>query len=311
MQAGPDRIDGTRRDRGGLEDPTALDDRHERERDYSPSSCIGGNYQPFITAYATRSREARRGAESLGGRWVTLAYGAKATQRVELCVPAPRTGVLPGLLVFIHGGYWQELSAADSLFAAAQCVEQGLAFAAIDYTLAPAATVADIVGECRHALTLLMNQAEAHGIDAANIVVAGSSAGAHLAAMVALPRAPGGLRPPQPLRAVVLVSGIFALEPLIGTSIDEKLGLTVATALGNSPRWQPLPGFPPAVVCWGEIETAAFKSESLDFASALRGAGTPCTTFEVPARNHFDVILDLADPGTLLGRQTLSLFDLA
>jgi hypothetical protein len=33
-----------------------------------------------------------------------------------------------------------------------------------------------------------------------------------------------------------------------------------------------------------------------------------CTPTEVPARNHFDVVFDLADPATTLGRATLALF---
>jgi hypothetical protein len=32
-----------------------------------------------------------------------------------------------------------------------------------------------------------------------------------------------------------------------------------------------------------------------------------CSVFECVGRNHFDVILELADPGTELGRRTLDL----
>jgi arylformamidase len=64
------------------------------------------------------------------------------------------------------------------------------------------------------------------------------------------------------------------------------------------------------VVAWGAIETAAFKRQSAAFADALDAAGAGarrCTRLEVPARNHFDVILDLAEPGTALGDATLAL----
>jgi arylformamidase len=299
----------------------------ELERAYSPSSCIGGNYQPFIDAYASRSVAARVEAATLGGAWHSLAYGAAAAQRLELCVPAARPGPAAGagLLVFIHGGYWQELSAAQSLFPAAQCVAHGLAFAAIDYTLAPAASVGDIVAECRAALAWLLAHAAGLGIDAGRVVVAGSSAGAHLAAMVCLgpsgasgsnpaaasaqdhtgPRASiAGARP----RAAVLVSGLYDLEPLVGTSINDALSLTPAAARAQSPMQHLLQGFPTALLAWGAIETDAFKDQSRDFAAALARAQTTCTTLEVAARNHFDVILDLADDRTELGRQTLALF---
>ena len=286
----------------------------ERERAYSPSSCIGGNYQPFIAAYVEHSRSARQRALAQGARWAELHYGSADSQRMDLCLPAAAQAGGAGRLVFIHGGYWQELSATDSLFAAAQCVERGLAFCAIDYTLAPAATVGAIVTECRAALQMLTEQAAQWGIDPARMVVAGSSAGAHLAAMVCLSTWRDGAR--QRPRAfepcgAVLLSGIYQLQPLLGTSINTALALDEAQALAQSPLLQPLHGFPQALVCWGEIETQAFKAQSTQFAAALRRAEAPCQTLEVAARNHFDLALDLADPDTALGRHTLALLGAA
>ena len=116
---------------------SSLMDTQDLEREYSPSSCIGGDYRPFIDAYRTESHTARQRSVALGAEWSSPRYGLGAAQRMDLCVPASQAASgrpLPGLLVFIHGGYWQELSAQESLFAAANCVERGLAFAAIDYT---------------------------------------------------------------------------------------------------------------------------------------------------------------------------------
>ena len=286
----------------------------ERERAYSPSSCIGGNYQPFIAAYGEHSRAAREHTLALGARWLDVRYGSGAAQRMDLCLPpAPAPGGA-GLLVFIHGGYWQELSARDSLFAAAPCAERGLAFCAIDYTLAPAATVAGIVAECRAALRFLAEQGSQCGIDPARIVIAGSSAGAHLAAMVCLPSWRNGEqeqpRALHPLGAVLL-SGIYQLQPLVGTSINDALGLDARQARSQSPLLQSLRGFPPALVCWGEVETPAFKAQSQRFAAVLRAVRTDCVTLQAAQRNHFDLALDLADPGTALGRHTLGLLGAA
>jgi arylformamidase len=278
-------------------------DAGAREREYSPSSCIGGDYRPFVAAYAERSAKVR----SRTPGQLDLRYGARAAQRLDLFMPrraaADAAGERPPLLVFIHGGYWQELSKQESAFAAADCVAQGIAFAAIDYTLAPQASVADIVVECRAALSWLHGHAATLGFDAGRIVVAGSSAGAHLAAMTALP-APAGA---GFVKAAVLVSGIYELEPLIGTSINAAVGLTPESARSLSPALRDLRGFPPAIVCWGAVETAEFKRQSRDFAARLERAGTACQVFEVPQRNHFDVILDLADPGALLGQAVADL----
>ncbi|MGV3570928.1 MAG: alpha/beta hydrolase [Ramlibacter sp.] len=276
-------------------------DLPEREREYSPSSCIGGNYAPFLQAYAERSAAARATLPFERD----LAYGPGPAQRLDLCVPAAGAAPVP-LLVFIHGGYWQELSKESSAFAAADCLAAGWAFAAIGYTLAPAASIAGMALECRQALRWLQAQAARRGIDPARIVVAGSSAGAHLAAMACLRGWSGDADlPPGLPAAAVLVSGVYALEPLVGTSIAAPLALTPQAAADASPRWQRLQGFPPAIVCWGEVETGAFQRQSRDFAAAVADAGAPPpVVFEVPARNHFDVILDLATPGTALGDAT-------
>ncbi|MDB5751585.1 MAG: Arylformamidase [Ramlibacter sp.] len=274
----------------------------EREREYSPSSCIGGNYAPYLKAYAERS------AAAAACRFERdLAYGERPSNRLDLCVPAGAQAA--PLLVFIHGGYWQQLSKDSSLFAAPDCLAAGWAFAAIDYTLAPVATIAQMALECRQALRWLHASADRLGFDARRIVVAGSSAGAHLAAMAGLRGWAGDADLPAGLpAAAVLVSGIYELAPLIGTSIDTPLALTSASAGEVSPQLQSLAGFPPAVVCWGEIETAQFQRQSRDFAAAVAGAGAPRPRlFEVPGRNHFDVILELATPGTPLGDATHAL----
>ena len=283
------------------------------EREYSPSSAIGGNYQPFTAQYAARSAHARGQFLSLlrGQAHWALPYGAAGTaggapsQTMDLFVPTRKVATAkPPLLVFIHGGYWQALSKNDSQFAALDCTAQGWAHAVLDYTLAPAASVADIVEECRQALAYLTAQADALGFDARRIVLAGSSAGAHLAAMTAL-GAPRGA-----VAGVVLVSGIFELEPLVGTSINAALGLTAQSARSASPQCATaadLAHFPPALLAYGSVETAQFKRQSSDFAALLAAHGGKPRVLEVPLRNHFDVVLELGTAGTPLGDAVIGL----
>jgi arylformamidase len=223
----------------------------QREQAYSPSSCTGGDYRPFVAAYTQRSTAAVEQALGLGAKWQRCRYGSGADQWLQLCLPPQVSGVgsgvdsdidsdsgkagqptasaLPGLLVFMHGGYWQELSASDSLFAAAHCAAQDLGFAAINYTLAPLATVGGIVAECRAAVAWLVQHAARLGFDARNMVLAGSSAGAHLTAMVCAQS--GWVQP----RGAVLLSGIYDLQPLVGTGINQALGLTLQQAHALSP----------------------------------------------------------------------------
>jgi arylformamidase len=273
----------------------------ERERAYSPSSCIGGDYRPFLQQYQQRSDAARALPHQ------EHAYGGLPRQRLDLFLPAQPQGAArpPALLVFIHGGYWQELSKHSACFAAPACLAAGHAFAAVGYTLAPEASVEQIVQECRTALVWLHHHAARLGYDPTRIVLAGSSAGAHLAAMCTLRGWPHDCGLPA---GAVLVSGVYELAPLVGTTINTALGLTRDSASSVSPLHYSLAGFARSVLAWGEIETDEFKRQSRAFAQALQTQGLPeVPTLEVPARNHFDVVLDLCEPGTLLGDATLAL----
>lgn len=266
----------------------------EREREYSPSSRLpDGDYRPFLDRYRLDSDAAwNRTADRTDASVHLVRYGDAERQVVDVAVPAAGR---PGpLLAFIHGGYWQELSRIESRFAATACVERGWGFAAIDHTLAPRADLDQIVEECRRAVGALSNQSSDLGFDASRLVLAGSSAGAHLAAMVA---ATGG----TPVAGLVLVSGIYELEPLIGTSVNDLLGLDAAAARRNSPLLSDVADAPPTLVAHGSDETSEFRAQSTAFARHLTDAGTEVTTLEVAGRHHFDVIMDLAEPGTALG----------
>jgi arylformamidase len=270
----------------------------QREQQYSPSSVIGGNYQPFIAAYAALSQAARSRVPMLADR----RYGVAPRALLDFFPAAKQLGStqLPGLLVFIHGGYWQELSKNESAFLAPAWHEAGFAHAVLGYTLAPQAHVGEIVAQCIAAIALLRSQATALGFEANNIVVAGSSAGGYLAAACAA-------QPSLNLRGIVPISGIFDLCPLVGTSINSALGLDLAQAQALSDVISSS-SLVPAVICWGEIETEAFKHQSRQLAAQLSSRGQRCRAFEIPERNHFDVVHELGDPASALFQASLQLF---
>jgi arylformamidase len=274
----------------------ALQALPEREREYSPSSAIGGNYQPFIQAYVDRSEAAHAQVACIKN----LRYGAAERALIDY-FPAPKNQhIKPGLLVFIHGGYWQELSKNESAFLAPAWHASGFAHAVVGYTLAPQATLFEIVAQCRTAVAYLRDQAEALGHDASRIVVAGSSAGGYLATACA---ADASLA----LRGFVPISGIFDLRPLVGTSINEALGLTIQDAAELS-RITAGSARVPGVVAWGEIETQAFKQQSKALAAHLLAQGQQCCELEIAGRNHFDVVHELGDAQSALFKATLKLF---
>ena len=223
-----------------------------------------------------------------------ISYGASGDDKIDL-FPAKDTNA--PLLVFIHGGYWRALSRRESAFMAKQFVAHGVAVAIIEYTLAPIASPSEIVDQTRRAISHLIENPDDLPYERNRIILAGSSAGAHLAAMALRPEIKGAL----------LASGLYDLEPLRFCTPNEWLSLTEETARQNSPVHQPLPTGIPLIFTWGETETDEFKRQSHDYADEISNAGGTTRQFEVPNRNHFNVITDLADNQSRVFRETLSM----
>jgi arylformamidase len=272
----------------------------DREREYSPSSCVAA-IEPFLDAYVARSRD----AETHFRCQKNLLWGE---QPEEVFDYFPAASADAPLLVYIHGGYWQEHSKEESLFAAPDCVANGIAYAAIDFTLAPQASVGFIVEQCRRAIASLHQQAAALGFDARRIYVSGNSAGAHLAAMLLVAgwQDAHGLAE-DVVAGAILLSGIYDLEPLMGTYIDAALRLTSEDVAALSPRRLKLGRAVRTIVAWGDNETAEFKRQSRAFTAALVAAGFPVSEFELAGTNHFDIVFGLANRGSVLGDATLEM----
>ncbi|MEY3690874.1 MAG: hypothetical protein RJB57_529, partial [Actinomycetota bacterium] len=200
------------------------------------------------------------------------------------------------LLVYIHGGYWQRLSAAESLFNAADAATHGVSLHAVDYTLAPAATVEAIVDECVADVARVIDAA-----GAPRVALAGCSAGAHLAAMCAMSPVLAGR-----IHCAVLLSGIYDLRPLVRTSTNDPLGLDEARAAALSPQLLTMTGFAPhAVVAAGRHDPPEFIRQSAEFAERLRTAGVDTVHELVEDRDHFDLPYDILRSGTVVGDHVL------
>lgn len=256
----------------------------------SPRELMPGRLVPDVGRYLDEYAARTAAARARGHR--TLRYGTAEPELLDF-FPVPGGSRTP-LVVFVHGGFWQESGRHQAAFTADGFLDRGVAFAALGYGLAPAYRLGEMVAMVRRAIRLLTHVAPALGVDPARIHLAGSSAGAHLAAMALLP---GG----APVAGVTLLSGLYELEPLIGSAVDEALGLSVVEARENSPLGKLPPALPPVILARGEHEPGEFIRQHEAMAGTLTAAGADVTDLVGVGRNHFDLPYDLTDPGTPLG----------
>ena len=252
------------------------------DEQYSPSSCVD-NFDELIAAYAQKSAESESRARVLKN----LSYGGHPDETLDVFPAQEKDSALH---LFIHGGYWQELSKNESTFAGADFVDNGVSFAAIDYTLAPHARIGDMVEQCRTSIQWLQRNADELGFDSEKIYISGSSAGAHLASMVLLTRWEDYGVPANVIKGATLMSGIYDLRPICHTYVNDPLKMDEDEARSLSPLFKDLSGLPPVVICWGEHETDEFKRQSQAFGQALLDAGNDPELFEVAGYNHFDIV---------------------
>jgi arylformamidase len=261
-------------------------------------------YAAIFEAWAERSASARHAVGRALRR--NVSYGPRPRWDMDL-FGAGVGGRPRPLLMILHGGYWQAMDKSASSFLAPSFLEAGAVVAVVNYPLCPAEPLPGIVHALREAVQFLWHESSGLGVDRHRFVVAGHSAGAHLAAELLCTRWPAldSTMPLDTLRSGILVSGLFDLEPLCRTSLNRALGLDADAARRNSPLYRdPVPGTS-VTLAVGEHESDAFHSQSARLLRSWTAMGANATWVSLPGRHHFSAIEALAEPESALYRDAL------
>ena len=243
---------------------------------------------PMLREYASISAQARATLPCA----LNVAYGAHPDETLDI-FPAQRESPGP-VLIYLHGGYWRLLSKDDSSFMAPTLTRAGITVVAVNYSLAPAVTLDHIVDQTRRAVAWVHHHIEQHHGDGRCLIIAGSSAGGHLAGMVL---ASGWQQrygmDATAIAGAVLLSGLYDLTPLVETHINEWMRLSLEDAQRNSPLFALPTHGAPILVSYGSNETAEFKRQSQDYLAAWQANGFQGEYVDMPNTNHFDLVLQL------------------
>lgn len=267
-----------------------------------------GTVPDFAVITADYTKESARCRASLPCH-TGVKFGPGDAERLDI-FPA-RTGKPAPVFIFIHGGYWRLLDAADSSFMADTFTQAGACVVAINYGLSPATPLQEIVRQCRAAVAWVVQNIADYGGDPGNLHVSGSSAGGHLTGMVI---APGWQREygidARAVQSASVLSGLFDLEPVQLSHVNEWIQLSKAAALALSPA-RHLPDWPiPLVVSYGANETEEFKRQSEVYAAACAARGSPVEIIVEPGTNHFNLPLRFMDRNDAMTRAVLRVMGL-
>jgi arylformamidase len=257
--------------------------RAELDAAYNNGAAVKNSEQK-LAEWTTRGATTR----ARPGVLLDLPYGPRPRNRIDI-VPCGESGA--PLFAFIHGGYWQRNSKEVFACMAEGPLAHGFDAALIGYTLAPDATLTEIVGEVRAALRWLRSKGPVLGVASGKFVLCGWSAGAHLTAMT-LTEADAGLA----------ISGLYELEPCRLNYVNEKLKLTLDEQLALSPIRILPASSPPLAVAFGTGELAEMQRQSRDYAAARHAAKLPTQELPLAGHDHYSILEELANPNGVLTR---------
>ena len=209
--------------------------------------------------------------------------------RLDVYAPAGVTGA--PIVVSIHGGALREGDKAQQEFVGQRLAAAGFVTVVINYRLSPSVTHPAHVQDAAHAVAFTRTHARDFGGDPSRLFVIGHSAGAYLAALLALdPKYLAAYQmSPADLKGVVPVSAFFYVDRK-GVAPDrpkDVWGTDVAVWKAASPATYVRKDVPPMLLLYADGDDEWRRQQQADFLADLKKAGDKAIEARMIAgRNH-------------------------
>jgi acetyl esterase/lipase len=229
-------------------------------------------------------------------RRANVTYGAHERQRLDVYSPQGKTVGTRPIIIFWYGGSFERGRKEQYRFVGAALAEAGYVAVLPDYRVYPGVRFPGFIDDGAAVVAWVVSHAAESGGDPRRVYLAGHSAGAHIAAMLAYdaPRLAAAGLPKDSIRGYIGLSGPYALDPN-----DDNLRTIFSSPFVHA-DWQPLQraqaGAPPALLIHGEDDIVVSVNHARKMAARLEALGTKVTLRVFPGRGHADTVAPFAKP---------------
>ena len=227
-------------------------------------------------------------------QYLDISYGPLEGEKIDYF----SAGFNAPVVIFIHGGFWHAYSKNEFACLAEKYLHEGISVAMVGYPLAPQVNMDQIVASCANAVRYIEQHISRLGGNPKNVILSGWSAGGHLCVTSMT-----GTK----IKAVVPISGIFDLEPLVGSFLNKNLHLDLAIAKRNSPMLNLPTGKTPIYLFVGGAELTEMRRQSYEFADELKAGAYPVEFVEMSGKNHFETLEQFELPKGIIHSRIVSI----
>ena len=194
------------------------------------------------------------------------------------------------IVLFLYGGGWVSGERSLYSFVGSALAAKGITTVVPDYRLYPEVVFPAFVEDCAVAFGWVTDHLAQAGRP---VIVAGHSAGAHIAALLALD--PAYLNGPRPAGLVGL-AGPYAFNPTTWPSTKEIFGKVSSNPDGARPIAFASSSAPPALLLHGAADSTVKAWNSVQLTERLRALSRPVDLLTFPGVGHMGLVLSIARP---------------
>ena len=229
------------------------------------------------------------------------AFGSDPRQRLDVYVPSDKPDGRRPIIVFFYGGSWSSGTKSGYSFVGRALASRGFVVAIPDYRLVPQVRYPAFLEDNAAAVRWVRDHAREFGGDGDRLILAGHSAGAYDAAMLALnPRFLGPDR--KAVRGLIGLAGPYDFLPFDGPVVQRTFG-QVAEPAETQPVTYVSPDDPPAFLATGDEDKMVRPANSDSLAAKLRSLGIQVERRRYSGVGHAGLITAVAKP--LRGRASV------